>query len=86
MNKARIILVKVKPNARTSMLKPPDSGDDIWQAQLLSPPVDGKANDELVKLTEKHFGCPRKAVTLAAGHKGRLKRLRIEKSLNNLEQ
>lgn len=74
---SRLIRVKVKPGARASTLQPPD-GDDTWRAQLKSPPVDGKANDELVKLVSTHFKCPRKAVTITAGRKGRIKRVRIE--------
>jgi len=71
------IQVKVKPNARTSRLEPPDD-DGPWLAQLKSPPVDGKANKELISLVAKHFGCPRSAVAITAGHKGRLKRVRID--------
>jgi uncharacterized protein YggU (UPF0235/DUF167 family) len=45
--------VKVKPNARVSSLvqKP----DGTWLARLKSPPVDGKANQELVELVAEHF-------------------------------
>ncbi len=79
MTNTRTIQVKVKPNARTSRLELP--GDDgPWLAQLKSPPVDGKANKELIALVAKHFGCPRSAITITAGHKGRLKRLRVDTS------
>lgn len=76
MKEARTIQVKVKPNARTSRLESPED-DGPWLAQLKSPPVDGKANKELIALVAKHFGCPRSAVTITRGHKGRLKRIRI---------
>ena len=48
-----IIQVKVKPNSRASRLEQQEDG--TWLAQLKSPPVDGKANDELVALVARHF-------------------------------
>jgi uncharacterized protein len=70
------IRVQVKPNARESRLEPPEA-DGPWLARLKSPPVEGKANKELISLVAKHFGCPRSAVEITAGLKGRLKRVRI---------
>lgn len=54
MGKAKIIQVKVKPNARTSSFEPSGT-DGLWLAQLKSPPVDGKANAELVSRCEAFF-------------------------------
>ena len=68
--------VKVKPNARNSALVRLDDG--TWRAELKSPPVDGKANAELVALLAKQYGCAKSAVTIRAGASGRLKRVRIE--------
>lgn len=68
--------VKVKPNARTSALA--RAADGTWVAQLKAPPVDGKANAELVALVAAHFGCPKSAVTIRGGAAGRLKRLRVD--------
>ncbi len=72
----RFIEVKVKPNARTSLLQQDASG--AWSAQLRSPPTDGKANAELIELVAKHFGCRRSAVSIRRGTAGRLKLVRIE--------
>lgn len=73
----RTLLVKVKPNARVSSLEPPqDAGP--WRATLKSPPVDGKANAELIALVAERFGCPKSAVSIRGGASGRLKRVRIE--------
>jgi uncharacterized protein len=68
--------IKVKPSARTSALDPQPDGS--WRAQLRSPPVDGKANDELVALVAKHFGCSRSAVRILSGASGRTKLVRVE--------
>jgi hypothetical protein len=66
--------IKVKPNARVSSL---EEGDGIWLAQLKSPPVDGKANAELVALVAERFGCRRNQVTIKAGAGGRMKLVQI---------
>jgi uncharacterized protein (TIGR00251 family) len=73
----RTIQVKVKPNARVSSLEGSASGV-IWQAQLKSPPVDGKANEELVALVAKHFACRKSAVSIKSGASGRVKLVQIE--------
>ena len=73
----RTIQVRVKPNARVSSLEESTSGG-IWQAQLKSPPVDGKANEELVALVAKHFGCRKSAVSIKSGASGRVKFVQIE--------
>jgi uncharacterized protein YggU (UPF0235/DUF167 family) len=73
---ATVLQIKVKPNARVSALAP--SADGVWQAQLKSAPVDGKANEELIALVARHFGCRRAAVTIRSGASGRLKLVRVE--------
>ena len=73
---AMIIEVRVKPNARTSVLE--QTGDGTWRAQLKSPPVDGKANAELIALVAARFGCPKSAVSIKSGASGRSKRVKIE--------
>jgi uncharacterized protein (TIGR00251 family) len=68
--------VKVKPRARTSSLTP--AADGSWVAQLKSPPVDGKANEELVALVAKYFDCRKSAVVLKSGASGRIKLIQVE--------
>ena len=72
----KLLQVKVKPNARSSRLE--QQPDGSWLAQLKSPPVDGKANEELIALVASHFGCPKSAVIIKSGASGRLKRLAVE--------
>ena len=71
-----LILIKVKPRARTSSLEETSPG--VWSAQLKSAPVDGKANEELIALVAERFGCPKSAVSIKSGASGRVKRVRIE--------
>ncbi len=70
-----VLQVKVKPRARTSSLE--QTADGTWLAKLKSPPVDGKANAELVALVAERFGCPKAAVTIKAGAGGRLKLVKV---------
>lgn len=65
--------VKVKPNARVSALE--QAADGTWLAQLKSPPVDGKANAELIELVARRFGCAKSAVVIKTGAGSKLKRV-----------
>ena len=73
-----ILVVKVKPNARACTLE--QQADGSWLAQLESPPVDGRANDELIALVARRFDCRRSAVTIVGGAGARLKRVKIDAS------
>ena len=68
--------VKVKPNARASRLAL--QADGTWIAELKSPPVDGKANAELIGLVARHFKCRKAAVAIRSGASARFKRVRVE--------
>ena len=73
---ANFLAIKVRPNARHSTLE--QSGDGTWKARLKSPPVEGRANDELLTLVARHFGLPKSKVSITSGAAGRIKRVRIE--------
>ena len=45
---------------------------------LNAPPVDGKANSELIALFSKKLGIPKSAITIISGEKGKKKRIEIE--------
>ena len=68
--------VKVKPNARVSSLA--QAPDGTWLAQLKSPPVDGKANEELIALLARHFACRKAQVSIRSGASGRMKLVNID--------
>ena len=71
----RVIQVKVKPNSRVSALEQMDDG--TWLAQIKSPQVDVKANEELVALVAKQFGCRKSEVTIKSGASSRTKLVSI---------
>jgi uncharacterized protein (TIGR00251 family) len=72
---AVILRVRVKPNSRTSSLI--QEADGSWRAQLKAPPVDGKANAELVALVAEHFQCSKASVVIKSGGSGRNKLVRV---------
>jgi uncharacterized protein YggU (UPF0235/DUF167 family) len=72
----KIIQVIVKPNARVSRFEETKNGS--WLALLKSPPVDGKANKELLALIAGHFSCPKSSITIKSGTAARFKLVRID--------
>jgi uncharacterized protein (TIGR00251 family) len=72
---ATVIRVRVKPNARTSLLT--QSADGSWVAQVKAPPVEGRANQELIALIAEQFHCVKGAVSIKSGASGRMKIVKI---------
>jgi uncharacterized protein len=68
--------VKVKPNARASTLEA--LADGTWLARIKSPPVDGKANEELIALVAARFRVRKSQVTIRSGASGRMKLVQID--------
>ncbi len=71
----KTIQVKVKPNARSSGLE--ELSDGSWLARIVAPPVDGKANEELVRLVAERFNVRKAQVSIKRGVSGRLKVVQI---------
>ena len=70
-----IITVKATPRARKSEVS---GADPEWlRVRLQAPPVDGKANAELIALFAKTFGIPKRSVELLTGDTSRLKRVKL---------
>jgi len=72
----KIIQVRVKPGARESSFEA--LSDGTWLACVKAPPVDGKANKELVALVARHFGRSKAQVSVKTGASGRLKLVQIQ--------
>ena len=65
------LTVHVRPGAAESAITKPH-GDAIGM-RLAAPPVDGKANRELIEFVAERLGVSRRAVTLVAGESSRRK-------------
>src|SRR5262249_279828 len=73
-----VIQVKVRPRSRVSALEQGDDG--TWVAHVKAPPVEGKANEELIALVADRFRCRKSAVSIQSGASGRVKLVRIASS------
>jgi uncharacterized protein len=67
--------VKVHPRAKKNAITG-EVGDALKLA-LTAPPVDGKANEACIDFFAKLLKVPRSSVTIAAGHRGRNKVIRV---------
>lgn len=63
--------VQITPNARRSEVGEVVEG--VLRIRLQAPPVDGKANEALLRFLADELGLPRNAFTLVAGHTSRRK-------------
>ena len=70
-----ILSVRVVPRASKSQIA--GIHEDVLKVRIASPPVDGAANAELLKLLAKHFGTARSAVEIVSGETSKSKRVRI---------
>ena len=71
-------IVKVKPNSQQQKIE--ELADGSLNVHLKSPPVDGKANEELIKLLAKKFDVPKSAITIKSGVTSRNKLIIIDKN------
>lgn len=71
-----ILRVKVKPNSKHQKLE--QQNDGVWIAWVKSPPVDGKANAELLQLLSQHFHIAKARITIKSGASSKLKRIEID--------
>ncbi|MDX2216206.1 MAG: DUF167 domain-containing protein [Oculatellaceae cyanobacterium bins.114] len=72
----QVIQIKVKPNAKKQAVQMAEDGS--WVIHLKSPPVDGKANAELIQVLAKQFDVPKSKITIKSGLSSKLKRVEIE--------
>jgi len=70
------IQVRVKPRSRKQLFRREEDG--TFTASLNAAPVEGKANEELVRLVADHFGVRKSQVTINSGELARIKILEIE--------
>ncbi len=71
-----VLNLRVQPRARRDEFGEP-LGDQL-KVRITAPPVEGKANDHLMRFLAERFDVPVARVTLLAGGQNRSKRLRIQ--------
>jgi len=71
-----ILSVQVKPGAQqTKVIGWRDEG--TVTIAVAAPPVDGKANQELIKFLSKRLGIAKSLITIKRGHSGRVKHVEL---------
>jgi len=72
----KVLQVKVKPHARSSALELQDDG--TWLARVAAAPLEGAANEALLRLVAAHFGVRRSQVRIKSGAASRSKHIEID--------
>ena len=70
--------VKAKPGSKRGNLVA-EMPDGSLEVHLKEKPVDGKANDALVKVLADHFGVRQRDIRIVSGASARMKIVEIEK-------
>lgn len=68
--------IKVIPNASKSRVC---KEKDLIKVYVQSPPVDGKANKELVEVLAEHFNVKKNQIEIVRGRTSRVKVIKIER-------
>lgn len=68
--------VKVKPNSKIQKIE--EEADGSLKVHLKSPPVDGKANEELIKLLAEKFDVSKSHIKIKSGLSSRQKLIEID--------
>ncbi len=71
------ITVRVVPRAKKREIK--RQSDGSYRVKVLSPPIDGRANKEVVEVIAKEFDVKRSQVFIIKGEKTRDKLIEIKK-------
>ena len=72
-----IIKLTVKPRSSQRKIVPTNESKNEFIAYLNSPPVDGKANKELIALLSEYFHVPKIKIHLKSGKNSRHKLIEI---------
>jgi uncharacterized protein (TIGR00251 family) len=67
--------VRVVPRASRSRVA--GAHDGALRVRVAAPPVDGAANEELVRTLAEAFSVPRRFVEITSGHSSKLKQVRV---------
>jgi uncharacterized protein len=71
-----IFSVRVVPRASRSEIV--GEQDGLLRVRIAAPPVDGAANEELVRVLAKEFGVARRSINIVSGHSSRVKKVSVE--------
>ncbi len=73
---SRSLRIKVVPRSRAPGVSA--GSEETLIVRVNAPPVDGKANREVIERLAEHLGVPRRRITIRSGEAGRHKVVVIE--------
>jgi uncharacterized protein (TIGR00251 family) len=73
--------VHVTPRASRSEIVGEHNG--ALRVRLAAPPVEGAANEELIRTLASAFGLPTRTVEIVSGHSSRVKQVRVTGATGN---
>ena len=71
------LIVNIKVSPRSSKNEIVGFEGENLKVKVKSPPVDGLANRDLIKLMSKHLNISKERIEIISGHKSRLKALKF---------
>ena len=72
-----VLRVRLQPRAHADEIVGTQNG--ALKIRITAPPVEGKANDHLIRFLAGLFGIPSSRITLLSGDRGKEKRLLIQR-------
>jgi uncharacterized protein (TIGR00251 family) len=80
------VVFKVQVVPRSSRSEVVGEHNGSLRVKIAAPPVDGAANEELVRVLAKTFDVSRSAVTIVSGQTGKVKQISIKGRTNDVVQ
>lgn len=77
------ISIRVIPNASKSEVVGKDSG--VWKIRLAAPPVDGKANEALIRFLADVLDLAPSQIDIVKGHTSKQKILEVPMNIGDIE-
>lgn len=71
------LILKIKVEPRSSKAGVVGPYGDALKVKLTSPPVEGKANKELIELLAKEFGIPKRDIEIISGQSSKNKIVKL---------
>ncbi|MCK4941303.1 DUF167 domain-containing protein [candidate division WOR-3 bacterium] len=71
-----MVKVRVIPHSRKSAVI--DLGKSLLKVRVLSPPIDNRANNELIEVLARYYNTSKSSIKIRRGLKSRVKLVEIE--------
>jgi hypothetical protein len=77
MSGDKTMIIKVKVEPRSSRSEVVGMHGDSLKVKLTAPPVEGKANKELIEVLAKKYGLKKRDIEIVSGHSSKNKLVRL---------